>query len=351
MNLLRMSKKTIGGLKRVLIWSVVILFSIEAVSFIILHGAHVVVYGRLRDYNYVFYDPYTVFQSRGGLRNTINPGPGPVQKKQTHVWLFGGSTMHGYTKHDERTIPSYLSAQLNSRTNGTHYVLKNFGEPAFNSLLEVKYFQKAMIEEEPKPDLVIFYDGANDSIFLSQYREPNGHYGMRRMKALIENYRDSFLGLLKPINAYYRSSFTKELWDKINQVLVPIRPDDTLLGDYLSELKMRYGYLARTCHAHNIDFVVVWQPIKWSQQCNKEHRVKDSVLEDIGKFTAMSHNYSLIYDRVTADLAPLPYFHDLSQAGCDGPDEFYQADGVHLTDEGRAAMADHLETKLKDYFY
>jgi hypothetical protein len=56
--------------------------------------------------------------------------------------MFGGSTMRGNSREGFPTIPAFLSQRLNGPEGSFHYECWNVGENAFNSLLEVKYFQK-----------------------------------------------------------------------------------------------------------------------------------------------------------------------------------------------------------------
>ncbi len=80
-------------------------------------------------------------------------------------------------------------------------VVTNFGENTFNSVLEIKYLQKLLMKSTRRPDLIIFYDGANDCIYFNQYRNPDAHYGYRSLQGPIESYRQTHFGLLKPLVA------------------------------------------------------------------------------------------------------------------------------------------------------
>jgi len=253
--------------------------------------------------------------------------------------------MRGHTDHDDRTIPSFLSDNLNKLVRPYHFRLTNFGEPAFNSLLEVKYLEKCLINDNIIPDLIIFYDGINDSIFLSQYRHPEAHYGMRRMKALIENYRDSYLGLLKPVNAYIKSSFTKELYDKMKQVVFKLNEQDPLLEQYLDHMEKRYDFVNRISRALGAEFVLIWQPMFWAEECENaglRDIAANEILNSVASNTSIRHNYTLIYRAVEKRLSGKPYFINLKNGLCDRHNPVYYPDGIHLRDEGRQSMAEKL---------
>ncbi len=87
------------------------------------------------------------------------------------------------------TIPSNLAALINRPEATDKIVVTNYGENSFNSLLETKYLHKLLLENAELPDLIIFYDGANDCLYFNQYRTPQAHYGYRRLRGLVESHR------------------------------------------------------------------------------------------------------------------------------------------------------------------
>jgi len=76
------------------------------------------------------------------------------------IFVFGGSTLWGVGARDDFTIPSLLAAELAEA--GTACEVTNYGESGYVSSQEVI----ALIQELRAgniPDLVIFYDGVNDT--------------------------------------------------------------------------------------------------------------------------------------------------------------------------------------------
>ncbi len=192
---------------------------VEIASFLAISLSNYWIYGQLRDGDPVHYDPYALYLE--GVRPTANnPAPG---KSQMTVWLFGGSAMRGACDHDDRTIPSYLAQLWNREEPSRPATMVNCGQDGFNSLMETKYLQKRLIENPP-PNLIIFYDGANDCAYFAQHRTPDAHQGYERLRGMIEDYHRSFFGLLKPLNAAMWSSFTHEIYDKIRQGVIRIDP-------------------------------------------------------------------------------------------------------------------------------
>ena len=191
---------------------------------LIVTASNYLIYGHAFEGSRVLYDPYALFLNEEGPRPTVHNPTAPPARTIAPSGCSAAPPCGATAGSAEATIPSYLAASLNRPGRPLSCTVVNYGENSFNSLMETKYLQKLLIESPTPPDFVIFYDGANDCAYFAQHRTPYGHYGYRRLRAAIENYRHSFFGLLKPLNAALYSSFTKELYDKMMQVAVPWNP-------------------------------------------------------------------------------------------------------------------------------
>ena len=207
----------------------------------------------------MLYDPYALYLNVEGVRPTAN-NPSLADPPNI-LWLLGGSTMRGATDDDARTIPSYLAAILNRDKPDSYLV--NFGENSFNSLLETKYLQKLLIERKPSPTRIIFYDGANDCTYFVQYRTPGAHLGYRRVRALIESYHQSLLGLFKPLNAAWNASFSRELAEKFRGVAGPLKADSPLVQEFVDACERRYDHVNKIAACYGAEFLLFWQPLWW----------------------------------------------------------------------------------------
>jgi lysophospholipase L1-like esterase len=85
------------------------------------------------------------------------------------VFMFGGSALWGTGARDSFTIPALLGLELRSRKTNVEVV--NFAESGYVSTQEViellLQLQKGNI-----PDVVIFYDGANDAVSAYYQKTP-----------------------------------------------------------------------------------------------------------------------------------------------------------------------------------
>lgn len=77
------------------------------------------------------------------------------------VFTFGGSTMWGFGVRDDYTLASILSRQLAEKTDYNVQV-SNYGQIGYVSSQEVLLLYQ-LLREGLRPDVVLFYDGSNDT--------------------------------------------------------------------------------------------------------------------------------------------------------------------------------------------
>jgi lysophospholipase L1-like esterase len=343
-------KSLVSWFFKLLTWAVAIVFMVELVSFAVVSVSNYIVYGHIREGSRVMYDPYSLFRKKEGPRATTQFPAKPDQKKYT-IWMFGGSTTRGAVEEDNHTIASQLAAALNTAESTTHYTVRNFGENSYNSLLEVKYLQEQLIENAEKPDLIFFYDGINESVYFAQHRSADAHHGYRRVRALIESYYKSFFGVLKPINAAILASFSKELYDKLNQVYLPLEKDDPELKRHLTLAGKRYEYANKVAACYGAKFALVWQPALWSETCEINETVKKQELKhfiNTDRFTSMRDNFLTVNSALADALKKRSYFIDYRSVLCPRTTSTYLPDGAHLTAAGDEMVGKQLAITLRE---
>jgi len=153
------------------------------------------------------YEPYTVWSRKvisgryvnvdaSGRRVTHHgyeagaAGAGPSADEVLEIWQLGGSTTWG--------IPSRLALLFNEFGVDTRVI--NLGDTGMVSTQEVLTLLRGLQTEEP-PDLVLFYDGANEPLGVAEAPELlNPHYLVDRIRDLFEernpNLRQSAVGEL-----------------------------------------------------------------------------------------------------------------------------------------------------------
>ena len=338
-------KRIFSGVFRLCKWVIIGVILVEVASFLAVSLSNYWIYGQLRDGDVVSYDPYALFleKVRPTLNNPAAPGPGAWT-----FWLFGGSTMRGATDFDGRTIPSCLARDWNRDEPVHPATMDNFGQDGFNSLMETKYLQKLLIENRPRPNLIVFYDGGNDSAYFAQDRTPYGHQGYERVRGMIEDYHRSLFGLLKPLNAAMWSSFTHEIYDKMRQGVFAIAPGSPKLAQFADSCAQRYDYLDKVAAAFGAKFLLVYQPCWWAETQPVAAKVRaheDVVLE---KKLALRDNFMVCYQALVARLQDKPYFINFRNILCNREEPLYQPDGIHLVDAGREIVATRMDEVLKE---
>ena len=304
-------KKLLRFLLTWLKWLVLTAAAVEVLCFLFVTASNYLIYGHAFEGSRVSYDPYALFLNDEGPRPTAHNPATPAGPNHHTIWMFGGSTMRSDRGSADATIPSYLAASLNRPGRPFSCTVVNFGENSFNSLMETKYLQKLLIESPAPPDLVIFYDGANDCSYFAQHRTPYGHYGYRRLRAAIENYRHSFFGLLKPLNAALYSSFTKELYDKMMQVAVPLEPGAPELRNLAALTEKRYEHVRKMAGCYGAGFLLIWQPILWVETGQvapqvREQEQKYSIQGE--RFLSVRHNFTVVYQALAESCRISPTF-------------------------------------------
>ncbi len=322
-------------------WAVLLIIGLELLAFAIVSISNYIIYGHIRDGSRAIYDPYTLFRSSSGVRHTTSFCPQPGKATKT-IWMFGGSTMRGSTENDDATIASYLAKEINELNLNTCWSVVNYGENSYNSLMEVQYLQKELIQNDYQPDIVLFYDGANDCVYFAQHRTAEGHHGYRRAKGLIESYYKSFFGVFKALNAAYYASFTKELHDKLMQVQFDINPSSPEFQEHVKQVGKRYTYVNRISACFGAHFLLFWQPAQWveNQEVMVEVREKESRhFINTERFASMRNNFLTTYEALEHSLTDRPYFVDFRNVLTSRQTVGYMPDGVHLTDTGRELVA------------
>jgi lysophospholipase L1-like esterase len=347
---MKKSLRLIIGLAK---WLLLAVVAVEVLSFLIVTLSNGLIYGSIWEGSRVLYDPYVLY--REGVRPTAFNAPDIPRPGHRTIWLFGGSTMRGGSLAEEKTIPSFLAQILNGEGKPLSFTLVNFGENSFNSLLETKYLQKALIESSRPPDLIIFYDGANDSGYTAQYRTPDAHHSYRKMRALVESYRRSFFGLLKPLNAAWYASFTRELYDKAHQVALPLQSEEQWLQECAAATARRYEHVRRLAAGYGASFLLFRQPILWVETgavapaVQEKEKEKDYQIMG-ARFSSVRWNFAVAYDVLFQGVRDKPYFIDFRDVLVSRTTLVYKPDGVHLLAAGNEMVARNMSRVLREKY-
>lgn len=113
-----------------------------------------------------------------GLRPV--PGSTPAGPGALRIFCFGGSTMMGLGARDEGTIPAVLARRLAEL--GRPAAIVNFGQLGHNSTQAVIALHQ-LLKAGQRPDIALFYDGANETICAEQTGEADRLFNDYRRRA------------------------------------------------------------------------------------------------------------------------------------------------------------------------
>ncbi len=291
----------------------------------------------------------TITVDASGLRQTTNVQCSPASFT---IWMFGGSTLWGSGSPDNATIPSLLAEEY--ARHGRPVCVRNYGEMAWVSTQEVIKLLLELKRAQQKPDLVVFYDGANEPLLPYQSDAIDGHQNLDRIRAVFDQSiaeRDgSFAWLLK--------SNTAQLLNRSAAWLGLGRRDAALADRYrsnrasieaLTRVSVRsYFQNIETVHmlasGHGFGYAFFWQPVLYLDK-------KPLTSEEVGILESerrMLPGLDEVYRNSHALVAGerRRNFHDLADAFHDQRATLY-IDALHVGPEGNRVIAKRVYDVLR----
>jgi hypothetical protein len=105
--------------------------------------------------------------TEGGVRRSWSAPA--CECRRVTVWIYGASTVFGLGQRDEYTIPSHLAKA--AWEDGLAVDVVNRGVPAEQHWQEANRLRWDLSRAEEPPDVVVFYDGASDTVGASWLNE------------------------------------------------------------------------------------------------------------------------------------------------------------------------------------
>ncbi|MFM7069054.1 MAG: GDSL-type esterase/lipase family protein, partial [Actinomycetes bacterium] len=196
----------------------------------------------------------TVNEVNGERRSWRPPASGAACSGSTplNVWWFGGSAAWGEGQRDAHTLPSNLARAACRR--GIAVEIHNFAQPMYTMGQEVRLYADLISRRQP-PDLVVFYNGANDLTFQG-LRARYGRATDSSPIILQEQQLDALLARGFPVDPAVTTTTS-----------LPPAPvlTDALVEQTTDAAMVRYGADVRLARqlsdAAGVPVVVVWQPV------------------------------------------------------------------------------------------
>ena len=274
-----------------------------------------------------------------GLRRTYQDQT--VTPKRT-IAFFGGSTMWGSGADDDHTIPSEF-IRLNPG-----YVGYNFGEmgyvahQSFNTFLE-RYF------EGFRPDVVVFYDGANDVYTkCQQHLGPYSHALETEIRSTLQDARvprakrgatssDAVLALVQPLRSFVeRLSEVIGRGDTDEASYYDCHKNPEKAAQIARVLLSDWLLVKNLVESYGGTFVAVLQPVIYFSRTRTEHLKLSEALER--QYRTL---YPLIIDMMPREFPELVgNFMDLRKVL--DSDEYIYIDWCHVSPNGNRLVAERI---------
>jgi lysophospholipase L1-like esterase len=318
----------------------------------------------------VLYQPYvlwkrgpyqgeTVAIDEAGLRRTTHS---QCAAQNYTIWIFGGSTMWGAGAPDWLTIPSLLAEQYEK--SGKPVCVRNYGTTAWVNTQEIVELILELKHAPRKPDLVVFYDGANDSYSL--YR--TGMIDVPLNNDLIKNkletgdpmqtgWNHPRSSTLRSISQYLLQSKTAQTISRLGAQLRTARSgaqpafSRQLSSEQVrSQLDIAYlknmelaGALARQ---YGFKYAFFWQPVMLAGHkrlsAEEDTTLQKTVAGNGGIQAAFQEMYDLAQNQSQAD------FFDIADVLDNRQDTIY-IDFAHLSPEGNRLVAGRIYDVLHSH--
>jgi hypothetical protein len=277
------------------------------------------------------YDGTYIHVDEHGRRLTTNGNNGVCQEGQYRIFLFGGSTMWGFGVRDKDTIPSFIQAQL------PDVCVLNYGELGYTSTQALIRLQHELSVGNV-PNMVIFYDGVNDTSTANRYSIPGGHFFYEVIEPVVKskpNY-NPLLMLIRDSNLYDLIAGEPPFPGPPNLATPPFDKAflDDVTGIYLANVR-NANLLA---DSYGFAFFAFIQPVLPVIERPLSDEEQTFLYQMAGGLPDLVRT---VYPRwqAVADNDPDDYLHYLGTA-LDHVQELVWIDWHHLTPWGNLAMSD-----------
>ncbi len=289
------------------------------------------------------YQPYIEWRTRpaqgeyihvdaNGIRHTPESECGADTYR---IFMFGGSTMWGYGAPDWGTMPAYVQAGVSGEVCVTNYA--DVGYNATQSLIKLI----AELQRGNVPDMVIFYDGANEVTAAYTSGQPGGHFHDKQFESAFQIQPISPLrDLLAQTNVSQLLRRTSSDGSPHPDTAFPPYSDEfvnAIAEVYLTDVRAA----ALLAEDYDFDFLAFWQPLLVLNE--------ESVTDEEQRFLwempgGLPELFKLVYPHVQAAES----IHDLTHV-LDDHEGSVWIDFNHLSPLGNEQAAQAILTAIEPY--
>lgn len=293
-------------------------------------------------YVYWRYTPYKghyINIDEKGLRRTWNTGI----SRRKRIFVFGGSTVWGTGVRDDFTIPSFISRIL-SLEKGLNVEVINFGQSGYVTTQEIIALLR-LLQNGQIPDLVIFYDGINDSFSAFQSREAgipqnefNRYAEFNSGRSILLSARNLIVNsaTLRGMKGFMNRLKRKRIIDESMSLSNNTSNFNKLLYDKVVEVyQANIRYANQIAREFKFKTLFYWQPTVFTKGDNK------SSYENVQELTRFEVRDEFL--RVNKIIGKITHsnFTDLSNIFKDYKEPLY-VDEFHLGEKGNELIARYM---------
>ena len=245
------------------------------------------------------------------------------------IFIVGGSTTFGFgSASDNTTIPGFLQNQFDK--SGHNVEVINAGIGAAWSFSEEYLIENYLLDY--KPDLIIIYDGANDS----RYR-------------ILEDEQKNSVGIGEFIPNFYRTPyFLNDFIFKVGFAEEKLNPKlNTERVNSVSSLwNQRMQNICNIGNENDFDVAIILQPMLTTE--NRELYGDETIFHK-KHVDLHGENAIMVYEIMKESIETLEncsLTHDMTQIFQDSDKAVYW-DDVHIIEEGNKVVADELSIILE----
>ncbi|MBU4331435.1 MAG: SGNH/GDSL hydrolase family protein [Acidobacteria bacterium] len=290
-----------------------------------------------------------------GMRVT----PQPLKRvdkdhRSIKIFIFGGSTLWGTGSRDDHTIPALLTQKLHAQ--GISSSVTNFGETGYVNTQEViTLFLE--LQKGNKPDIVIFYDGANDTFSAYQNRRAGipineinriQEFNLTqpektgRLTRLAVKNRLAKMSLVRLFRAMIGSSTWRRVIRPMSSQLsssIPIEEDRILAKEVSRVFFSNLEIVMALGEHYRFRTFFYWQPTVFEKETLSDHeKSARGAMEDVRPFFQMTNSVIREQIREKGDLLPV---WDISRIFFDIERTLF-IDWCHVSEEGNDRIADRM---------
>ncbi len=284
-----------------------------------------------------------------GLRSAINSAAHQAETNQPRtIFMFGGSTLWGTGVRDRFTIPSILTAELESNERDLVRIV-NFGESGYVSTQSVitllLQLQKGHI-----PDMVVFYDGVNDT--FSAYQQGAAGLPQNEVNRVREfSPSAGTMGLMRNILVNLSTTrFVSDLIRRLRRASFPSDPiadplfvpdrrvdANSLAADVVATYRGNIEIVKALGRHYGFESLFYWQPVIFQKAHLTEYeRAQQRSRHYLQRFSKETYNAMQ-----QSGLAEEAGVHDISRMFAETQEPLY-VDWCHLGESGNAAVAQRM---------